>query len=299
MGLSITTAAGPRQYSHFRARVKRDSWPYFTVSDSSLPQPRESGPGIYILQDQGDPAISPGNGFPFRRCLRLAGGGIKPASTRVGLSIKVSLMLRLMGSQSVSLGIKHTYGAYDQTFITVRQLRDCWCGTISLIWGRVCRLQLLMTLASAVIFGSESRETPDLILLSQIRDFHFRCLLRLKGLRWRYSTPPPHGMAFQLFWAPRYIASRRAHRKHRSFSYANRFKGMCLRRPATGYLSRICCPSNGVFTLFCLHGNMFTWPLPNNLRLLCLHYFGLQSSCHNTLYICEKNVLRKISWPKD
>jgi hypothetical protein len=30
------------------------------------------------------------------------------------------------------------------------------------------------------------------ILLFQIRDFPFRRLLRLAGLRWRYSTPPPH-----------------------------------------------------------------------------------------------------------
>jgi hypothetical protein len=42
-----------------------------------------------------------------------------------------------------------------------------------LIWGapltrgRVCRLQLLLALASAVIFGSESLATRDHILLSQ------------------------------------------------------------------------------------------------------------------------------------
>jgi hypothetical protein len=36
--------------------------------------------------------------------------------------------------------------------------------------GWVCRLQLLLVLASAVIFGSESRGTRDHILLSQIRD---------------------------------------------------------------------------------------------------------------------------------
>jgi hypothetical protein len=30
------------------------------------------------------------------------------------------------------------------------------------------------------------------ILLSQIRDYPFRRLLRLAGLRWRYSTLPPH-----------------------------------------------------------------------------------------------------------
>jgi hypothetical protein len=35
---------------------------------------------------------------------------------------------------------------------------------------RVCRLQSLLVLASAVILGSESRGTRDLILLSQIRD---------------------------------------------------------------------------------------------------------------------------------
>jgi hypothetical protein len=35
MGLSFTTAAGPRQRSH--SRVPRDSRPYFTVSDSRLP----------------------------------------------------------------------------------------------------------------------------------------------------------------------------------------------------------------------------------------------------------------------
>jgi hypothetical protein len=39
--------------------------------------------------------------------------------------------------------------------------------------GRVCRLQLLLALASAVILMSESRQTRDHILLSQIRDFLF------------------------------------------------------------------------------------------------------------------------------
>jgi hypothetical protein len=47
-GLSITIAAGPRQRSHSRIRVPRDSWPYFIVSDSRLPQPGGPGPRIYI-----------------------------------------------------------------------------------------------------------------------------------------------------------------------------------------------------------------------------------------------------------
>jgi hypothetical protein len=46
MGLSFTTAAGPRQRSHSRFR-------YFTVSDSRLPQPGGPGPRIDILQEQG------------------------------------------------------------------------------------------------------------------------------------------------------------------------------------------------------------------------------------------------------
>jgi hypothetical protein len=43
--------------------------------------------------------------------------------------------------------------------------------TSSLSRGWVCRLQLLLGLASAVIIRSESRGTHDHILLPQIRDF--------------------------------------------------------------------------------------------------------------------------------
>jgi hypothetical protein len=68
-----------------------------------------------------------------------------------------------------------------------------WFGAPFLTRGRVCPLQLLLALASAVIFGSESRRARGHILLSQIRDFPFHRLLRLAGSRWRYSTPPPHG----------------------------------------------------------------------------------------------------------
>jgi hypothetical protein len=72
-GLSFTTAAGPRQRSHSQVLVPRDSWPYFTVSDSRLPHPGGPGPHIYIPQEQGGPVMTSGTGFPFCRLLRLAG----------------------------------------------------------------------------------------------------------------------------------------------------------------------------------------------------------------------------------
>jgi hypothetical protein len=55
-------------------------------------------------------------------------------------------------------------------FYYVRQLRVCRCGASSLTGRRVCRLQLLVYLTSAVILGSESRGSRGHILLSQIRD---------------------------------------------------------------------------------------------------------------------------------
>jgi hypothetical protein len=61
-------------------------------------------------------------------------------------------------------------GVQGQVFVTVRQLRFCRCVAPSLTRGRVCRLQLLLALASALILESESRGTYDRILQSQIRD---------------------------------------------------------------------------------------------------------------------------------
>jgi hypothetical protein len=93
--------------------------------------------------------------------------------------------------------------------------------TYYLTRGWVRRLRLLLVPASAVILGSESYGTHDHILMSHdlilpqpgrpgpriyipqeeggpvippCTGFHFRLLLRLVGLRWRYLDPPIHGL---------------------------------------------------------------------------------------------------------
>jgi hypothetical protein len=81
-----------------------------------------------------------------------------------------------------------------QIFITVLTVTVLFfCGAPSLMRVWVCVLYMLLALASTVFLRSDSLGTRDHILLSQIWDFPFRRLLWLAGLRWRYSTPPPHG----------------------------------------------------------------------------------------------------------
>jgi hypothetical protein len=55
-------------------------------------------------------------------------------------------------------------------FIFITHLRVCGYGALSLTRGRVCYLQLLLILVSAVVLDSESRWIDSHILLSQIRD---------------------------------------------------------------------------------------------------------------------------------
>jgi hypothetical protein len=106
-------------------------------------------------------------------------------------------------------------------FITVWQLWVYWCGALSLTRGRVCHLQLLLALASEVILESEPLGTHDHILLSQVRDFPFRRLLRLAGSRWGYSTPPPHGFVSVSYLLPLKYSVCFWNRRHLAFSVAS------------------------------------------------------------------------------
>jgi hypothetical protein len=91
------------------------------------------------------------------------------------------LTLRLaVYRQSARLGAK-PLETNDQQFLF--QLNTCAHSpyvTSSLTRGWICRLQLLLVLASAVIFGSDSRSTRGHILLSRLK-FESYC-----------PVPPPH-----------------------------------------------------------------------------------------------------------
>jgi hypothetical protein len=84
-------------------------------------------------------------------------------SKLASVKITVKITLSLSWCQAPIWGLRPQF-YYCQT------VAGYWCGAISLTRERVCRLQLRLVLASAVIHGSESRGTSDYILLSQIRD---------------------------------------------------------------------------------------------------------------------------------
>jgi hypothetical protein len=120
MGLSFTIAAGPCQRSRAQVRVPRDSWPYFTISDSRLPKLEGQIP-IFISPRNRVAHLYPralGSLFIASYDSQGYGGGIR---TRLHMDVpwllNVSLMLGLTASWPVCLGVKHPSGAQDQISI--------------------------------------------------------------------------------------------------------------------------------------------------------------------------------------
>jgi hypothetical protein len=77
------------------------------------------------------------------------------------------------GGQSASLSWCQapTWGPRPDLYCCQTVLDLFLCGAPSLTRGPICHLQLLLVLASAVIYGYESGGTQDHILLFQIQDF--------------------------------------------------------------------------------------------------------------------------------
>jgi hypothetical protein len=109
--------------------------------------------------------------------------------------LSLSLMLRPTVSWPVCLGIKHPSGAYDLIFITVTTAAGL------LMRGALPdeRTGLSFTISAGPRQRSYSRvrvpwESRPYFTVSDSR-LHFRRLLLLARLRWKYSSPPPHGIS--------------------------------------------------------------------------------------------------------
>jgi hypothetical protein len=96
--------------------------------------------------------------------------------TNKSLEFEVEVTLHVTVSQSVSLGVEPHLGLMTRYILLFDNygLVFFFCGAPSLTRGRVCRLYMLLALASAVFLGPESLGPRDHILLFQIWDFPFR-----------------------------------------------------------------------------------------------------------------------------
>jgi hypothetical protein len=162
-------------------------------------------------------------------------------------TLQIQANLRPTVSRPVCLGVGHPSGTRHQFFFLLetffRQLWDFYFVVPSLTRRQVCNLlyKLFLGLARAITLGTKSRRIHGHILLSHLRlsqsggpgphiyipqeqggsvippvtGFPFCLLLRLAGLRWSYSNPPPHGSHKYTLWGEWYMKIQFVpHRKH-------------------------------------------------------------------------------------
>jgi hypothetical protein len=117
----------------------------------------------------------------------------------------------LHDSRSVSMSwCRAQFGTWDQILLpaAVWKLRSCLCGAPSLTRRRVCSFQCNHSMVRVVqnplhclrlpqpggpgsrIYIPQEKGSP---VIPPGTGFPLRRLLRLVGLWWRYSNPPPHG----------------------------------------------------------------------------------------------------------
>jgi hypothetical protein len=202
MGLSFTNAAGPRQRSHSWIRVQRGSWPYFAVSDLSLPHPGGPGSHIYIPQNrvaQLYPQV-PGSLFVTSYDLHSYGGGIWTC-LHMGYwlsPVRVRVILRMaVYCPSVHFGYKPLETHDQQFFFSTKHLvlaltsvvilRSKSCGLITFYCLRF-ETPLAWRARSPYLYPWEQGGP----VIPPGTKFPSLCLIRLAGLQWRYSTPLPH-----------------------------------------------------------------------------------------------------------
>jgi hypothetical protein len=195
--------------------------------------------------------------------------------------LSLSLKLRPTVSRPVCLGIKHPSGAYNQIFIIVRQLRGL------LKWGALSdvRTGLSFIIAPGPRQRSHSRvrvprDSQPYFTVSDSR-LPFRHLLRLAGLRWRYSTPPPHGIV-RLLYECSFITPDEPTRDHHRqqfvyWSVSPVVTGMSLpnRCLAMDYSASIRC---------CVNVVLIPWKPALASRCLAMGYSGFQTSCRNIIH---------------
>jgi hypothetical protein len=186
-------------------------------------------------------------------------------------------------------------GAHDQIFITVWQLQSFF-----FLWGALSDKRTGLSSVYAAgpcqrnLLGSESLGAHYHILLSQIRDFLFRRLLRLAGSQWKYSTPPQHGFLFLTCVRPSLCSLRAAPTENIASSIVE-----CWFTAAEMWLTHRCVAMSMTLTtetsllyFFCVFVSAGICLLS---RCLAMNYSDFPASCHNFGHFIFRGELHVIN----